>query len=111
MVAPPQGAFYIFPDFTPLKDKLAARGISTSTEMCEKILEQTGVALLPGTSFGRPDHELTTRLALVDFDGAKALSTSGRYPLSEPLPDDFLGNCCFKVVEGIDRLCDWVNGH
>ena len=111
MVAPPQGAFYIFPDFTPLKDKLAARGISTSTEMCEKILEQTGVALLPGTSFGRPDHELTTRLALVDFDGAKALSTSGRYPLSEPLPDDFLGNCCFKVVEGIDRLCDWVNGN
>jgi aspartate aminotransferase len=111
IVAPPQGAFYIFPDFTPLKDKLAARGISTSTEMCEKILEQTGVALLPGTSFGRPDHELTTRLALVDFDGAKALSTSGRYPLSEPLPDDFLGNCCFKVVEGIDRLCDWVNGH
>ena len=110
MVAPPQGAFYIFPDFSPLKDKLAARGISTSTEMCEKILEQTGVALLPGSSFGRPDHELTTRLALVDFDGAKALSTSGRYPLSEPLPDDFLGNCCFKVVEGIDRLCDWVNG-
>ena len=110
MVAPPQGAFYIFPDFTPLKDKLAARGISTSTEMCEKILEQTGVALLPGSSFGRPDHELTTRLALVDFDGAKALSTSGRYPLSEPLPDDFLCNCCFKVVEGIDRLCDWVNG-
>ena len=111
MVAPPQGAFYIFPDFTPLKDKLAARGISNSTEMCEKILEQTGVALLPGTSFGRPDHELTTRLALVDFDGAKALSTSGRYPLSEPLPDDFLGNCCFKVVEGIDRLCDWINGN
>jgi aspartate aminotransferase len=111
MVAPPQGAFYIFPDFTPLKDKLAARGISNSTEMCEKILEQTGVALLPGTSFGRPDHELTTRLALVDFDGAKALSTSRRYPLSEPLPDDFLGNCCFKVVEGIDRLCDWVNGN
>ncbi len=111
MVAPPQGAFYIFPDFTPLKDKLAARGISTSTEMCEKILEQTGVALLPGTSFGRPDNELTTRLALVDFDGAKALSTSARYPVSEPLPEDFLGNCCFKVVEGIDRLCDWVNGH
>ncbi|MDH4008150.1 MAG: pyridoxal phosphate-dependent aminotransferase [Desulfuromonadales bacterium] len=111
MVAPPQGAFYIFPDFTPLKDKLAARGISNSTEMCEKILEQTGVALLPGTSFGRPDHELTTRLALVDFDGAKALSNSGRYPLSEPLPDDFLGNCCFKVIEGIDRLCDWVNGN
>jgi aspartate aminotransferase len=111
MVAPPQGAFYIFPDFTPLKDKLAAHGISTSTEMCEKILEQTGVAVLPGTSFGRPDHELTTRLALVDFDGAKALSTSKRYPLSEPLPGDFLGNCCFKVVEGIDRLCDWVNGN
>ena len=72
---------------------------------------RSGVAVLPGTSFGRPDHELTTRLALVDFDGAKALSTSERYPLSEPLPEDFLGNCCFKVVAAIDRLCEWVNGN
>ena len=110
LVAPPQGAFYIFPDFSPLREKLAARGINTSTEMCERILAETGVAILPGSAFGRPEHEMTTRLALVDFDGAKALANAERYPLSEPLPQEFLDSCCFKIMEGIDRLCEWVNG-
>jgi aspartate aminotransferase len=110
IVAPPQGAFYIFPDFSPLKDKLSARGIKTSTEMCERILEETGVAILPGSAFGRPDHELTTRIALVDFDGAKTLSCAKSYPLSEPLPVEFVDNCCFKVSEAIDKLCDWMKG-
>ena len=110
LVAPPQGAFYIFPDFSPLRERLSARGITTSTEMCERILTDTGVAILPGSAFGRPEHEMTTRLALVDFDGAKALANAERYPLSDPLPQEFLDNCCFKIMDGIDKLCDWVNG-
>lgn len=110
IVALPQGAFYLFPDFSPLREKLAARGIRTSNEMCKQILNETGVAILPGSEFGRPDQELTCRMALVDFDGAKALSYAKRYPLSEPLPAEFIDSCCFKIVEAIDRICDWVNG-
>ncbi|MBW2688638.1 MAG: pyridoxal phosphate-dependent aminotransferase [Deltaproteobacteria bacterium] len=110
IIAPPKGSFYIFPDFSPLKEKLSARGIHTSGEMCERILEETGVAILPGSAFGRPDHELTTRLALVDFDGSKALIGAERYPLSEPLPAEFMDSCCFKVSEAIGKLCDWMRG-
>ena len=108
IVAPPQGAFYIFPDFSPLKKQLSANGINTSTEMCERILEETGVAILPGTAFGRPDHELSTRIALVDFDGAKALASAEHYPLHEPLPEKFSEDCCFKVIEATDKLCEWM---
>lgn len=110
IVAPPQGAFYIFPDFSPMQEEFSARGINTSIEMCERILEETGVAILPGSAFGRPDHELTTRIALVDFDGAKALSAAERYPLHEPLPEEFLKDCCFKVIEATDKLCAWMAG-
>ena len=108
VVAPPQGAFYLFPDFSPCQGELARRGIHTSTDMCERILEETGVAILPGSAFGRPAHELTARLALVDFDGAKALSSAEGYPMHEPLPEAFLANCCFKVMEATDNLCSWV---
>jgi aspartate aminotransferase len=108
MVAQPKGAFYIFPDFTPLQDRLASRGITTSAAMCERILEDTGVAILPGSAFGRPEHELTTRMALVDFDGAKALACAERYPMHESLPEEFLENCCFKMIEAINRLCGWM---
>lgn len=107
-VALPQGAFYMFPDFSPLRQNLVKRGIRTSTEMCEKLLEETGVAILPGSAFGRPPEELTARLALVDFDGAKALAMAEKYPDQEILPEDFLQNCCFKIVEATERLCRWM---
>jgi aspartate aminotransferase len=53
----PVGAFYLFSDFSLLQDKLAARGIHDSPKLCEMLLEETGVATLPGTEFGRPREE------------------------------------------------------
>ena len=43
-VMPPQGAFYFFLDFRPLN--------MTSVEICERILEEAGVGLVPGSAFG-----------------------------------------------------------
>ncbi len=107
-VAPPQGAFYMLPDFSAYRDKLAARGITTGTELCNRVLEEAGVAFLPGSAFGRPEEELTARIALVDFDGAKTLAAAERTPSHEPLPADFLSVNCFKMVEAIDLICDWL---
>ena len=44
LVTPPQGAFYFFLDFRRLK--------MTSLEICERILEEAGVGLVPGSGFG-----------------------------------------------------------
>ena len=41
---PPQGAFYFFLDLRALK--------MSSVEMCEKILDEVGVGLVPGSAFG-----------------------------------------------------------
>ena len=38
----PCGGFYLFIDFAPLKEKLAARGITESGTLCEQLLEETG---------------------------------------------------------------------
>lgn len=43
-VVPPQGAFYFFLDLRALN--------MTSVEMCERILEEEGVGLVPGSAFG-----------------------------------------------------------
>ena len=75
-VARPDGAFYMFPDFEPLRQRLESRGIQNSEQLCQRLLEETGVAILPGSHFGRPEQELTIRLAFVDFDGARALSAA-----------------------------------
>jgi len=48
----PQGAFYLFPDFSHYRLKLAEKGILTGVEPCNKLLQDTGVAILPGAHFG-----------------------------------------------------------
>lgn len=106
---PPEGAFYLFLDFSQFRERFAARGIQNSVQMCGKLLEEAGVALLPGFAFERPLEELTARLAYVDFDGSRALTASETIPLDQVLPDDFCRNWCRKVLEAADAIADWVS--
>jgi aspartate aminotransferase len=108
VVARPDGAFYMFPDFEPFRDKLAARGIIHSDELCRQLLQDTGVAILPGNCFGRPQQELTARLAFVDFDGAKVLAAVEPLAVDQSLGDAFLQRHCEKVLTAIQRICDWL---
>ncbi|MBN1334839.1 MAG: aminotransferase class I/II-fold pyridoxal phosphate-dependent enzyme [Deltaproteobacteria bacterium] len=105
----PEGAFYLFPDFEPLRDRLEAFGIEGSRDLAIRILDETGVALLPGEAFGRPPEELTLRIAYVNFDGAAALTASEAMPLTEPRGEAFLRHHCYRTVDAIERLCAWFD--
>ncbi|MCB1689743.1 MAG: aminotransferase class I/II-fold pyridoxal phosphate-dependent enzyme [Halioglobus sp.] len=107
-IAPTQGGFYLFLDFEVFRPGLAAKGIKDSVELCEQLINETGVALLPGVAFGRPATELTVRIAFVDFDGARALEAAGATPADAPLPEDFSETYCNNCVAAIESLCDWV---
>ncbi|WP_437876489.1 pyridoxal phosphate-dependent aminotransferase [Sorangium sp. So ce513] len=107
-VEPAAGAFYLFPDFSPLADALRARGIETSDALCARLLDDTGVALLPGSAFGRSPRELTARIALVDFDGARAMAGLTAAGDGGAIDEDFLRTYCFTVVDAIERLCAWA---
>jgi aspartate aminotransferase len=105
----PKGAFYLFPDFDPFREKLRKRGISTSIQFCERLLEATGVAILPGAVFGRPPQEFTARIAYVDFNGARALAASEVLSQNHAIDDNFLQNYCINVLTAIDQLCNWLH--
>jgi aspartate aminotransferase len=107
-VLAPAGAFYLFPDFTPLADRLHKRGITTSVKLCERLLEETGVAILPGSDFGRPVEELTARIAYVNFDGERALDAAKSFPPHEELPDSFLSEHCPETLEALQRIPIWL---
>ncbi len=78
----PACCFYLFPDFTSHRESLLSRGIYTSAQLCDRLLEETGVALLPGTAFGRPADALQARLAYVE----------------DPV----------KTIAGINVLASWI---
>ena len=104
----PEGGFYIFPDLSPFAPALAARGITDSSTLCERLLAETGVASLPALPFGRPHEHLAARLSFVDFDGGRALEEhAGRSPDQE-LDDDFLERCCGDVLKAMELIASWL---
>ena len=53
----PQGAFYCFPSFEGvLGRELAGRTPQTTLELCELLLDEAKVALVPGEAFGAPGY-------------------------------------------------------
>jgi len=56
IVNDPPGAFYVFPDITSFLGKLIGlTKIDSSDQLCDYILNEAHVALVPGTAFGNPN--------------------------------------------------------
>lgn len=96
-----QGGFYLFPNFNDYADVLHARGIHTSRQLCDALLEEARVVLLPAEDFGMPPDYLAARLAPVDYDGDVLLSKArdGKLDLAAAAPN---------IVRGCDALTDWM---
>jgi len=105
----PEGAFYLFINFNNYAEKLKAKNIFTSLELTSSLLQNTGVALLPGSVLGRPEEEYTARLSYVDFDGARALAAAETTPPEDPLPAEFIDTYCSNLKEGIKSMIGWIN--
>jgi aspartate/methionine/tyrosine aminotransferase len=64
----PQGAFYCFPSFEGVLGRtIAGREIRTTLELCEVLLDEAQVAIVPGEAFGAPGHARLS-FALSDDD-------------------------------------------
>lgn len=61
---PPQGAFYVYPDFEPLRGRLAARGVRDSDSLTRHLLDEHGVAVLAGHHLGDDTDALRFKAAV-----------------------------------------------
>lgn len=53
----PRGAFYVFPDISELIGNPSPRGrIDSDVSLCDYLLDEAGVAGVPGTGFGAPGY-------------------------------------------------------
>ena len=63
-LAPPQAAFYLYPDFAPWRDQLRTRfGVETGADLAALLLDSYGAGTLPGSAFGESASCLRLRLA------------------------------------------------
>lgn len=49
---PPTGGFYVYPDFEPVRGRLAANGVEGSADLGRRLLDDSGVVVLPGHLLG-----------------------------------------------------------
>jgi len=99
----PQGGFYMICDFSNVVNK--THEINNDKTLCQKILNDIGFAMLPGSDFGMEEDKLLSRIAFVDFDGSKALKMISK---EKPSPDNFLDLTCPKIAKGISLLKNWI---
>jgi aspartate aminotransferase len=111
-VRKPEGAFYLFPDFSAYRDTLASHDVKTSAAFCKQLLADTGVAMLPASDFGFVPDQLSARLAFVDFDGARALELAAGEFADQELSDneDFIHQAGPKLGMAMDRIEAWLEG-
>ena len=97
LINPPQGAFYLMPEFVNKKYK-------NSSKLCEAILKETGVTMLPASDFGFSPKKMMTRLSYTDFDGSKFLDIANH---KKTISDDLIEMYAPNVVEGVKKLSIW----
>jgi aspartate aminotransferase len=101
----PQGAFYLFPDFENFKDMLTSRGINSSEELSKRLLEEIGVALLPGSDFYMPADFMGVRVASVDYDGAQLMQD---FPPSGNASPEMCSSLFPRLADACERLEKWL---
>ena len=97
LISSPQGGFYLMPEFLNKK-------FNSSSEMCDNILKNTGVALLPGSDFGFDKSRMLARLSFTDFDGQKFMD---QIKVGETIDDKIVSEFAPKIIEGVDQLKKW----
>jgi aspartate aminotransferase len=103
----PAGAFYLFPSFEEYRERLAKKGIYGSKAFMDRLLDETGIAALPGVEFGRAPEELTARFSFVPFDGRVAQEQVREGDSDEEMLKRLL-DCCPKIQKFPRLLLDWL---
>ena len=96
----PQGGFYSWPDVGPV----LGGAFENSDALAAALLEEQGIATLPGTAFGERTDALKLRLASCDYDGGTALA-SYRDGVRDP------ASLAPTIEAGLDGFARFIERH
>jgi aspartate aminotransferase len=97
LINKPQGGFYLMPEFLNKR-------FNTSSEMCDNILKETNVALLPGSDFGFDKTKMLARLSFTDFNGQEFMNDIKN---GKKINNDLILKLAPKITEGVNKLKKW----
>lgn len=97
----PQGSFYMMIGFEKFNASLKTLKLDSSAKLSHHLLDNYGVALLPGYDFGFKSNELFFRMAFVDFNGEKVMKAYNKVKTIDEL---FIKENCKNIYKGVQQL-------
>ncbi|MBN1219105.1 MAG: aminotransferase class I/II-fold pyridoxal phosphate-dependent enzyme [Anaerolineae bacterium] len=107
----PTGAFYAFPSFKKWREPLAARGVHTSDELAQYLLDNYELATLPGTAFNCAPENLCLRLSssYADAGTDKKAEKLLKVYQKNPDPERFIEDHHPRMHKIASRFADFIN--
>ncbi len=104
-VPSPQGAFYLYPDFGPVRDRLQDRhGIRTSEDLAALLLQRYGMGVLPGSAFGDDPGALRLRVATGLLYGETDRQRETALAAAEPTALPWIASALARIEEVLTGL-------
>ena len=82
---PPDGAFYVYPDFEPHRERLEAHGIRGGSDLTRWLLDEHALAVLAGEEFGDDPRGLRFRAATSLLYGETPQQRTAALTAADPL--------------------------
>jgi aspartate aminotransferase len=96
----PRAAFYLYPDFSPWRDRLQARhGVSTGPGLAALLLDRYGAGVLPGSAFGEQTEALTLRVATGLLYGGHDEQREATLASPDPLAMPWIESALARIEE------------
>jgi aspartate aminotransferase len=104
-VPPPRGAFYLYPDFEAVRDRLRDRhGIGTSEDLAAVLLQRFGMGVLPGSAFGDDPGALRLRVATGLLYGDTDRQREAALAAAEPTTLPWIAGALTRIEEVLGGL-------
>ncbi|MFC8564780.1 pyridoxal phosphate-dependent aminotransferase [Streptomyces sp. NPDC057245] len=104
-LSPVVATCYLYPDFEPLRDHLAAaHGVHDGDALAALFSERYGVGVLPATAFGEPARPLRIRAATSHFYGESDEQRTAALESADPLALPWIREAVDRVGEVLADL-------
>lgn len=101
----PTGGFYVYPDFAPLRARLAERGVTDSASLARRLLDDSGIVVLAGHLLGDDPQALRFKAAtsLLYGDERQQQEALGS---ADPVRLPHIASQLETIAQGFARLVD-----
>ncbi|MQY14088.1 LL-diaminopimelate aminotransferase [Streptomyces sp. RB5] len=103
---PPTGAFYVYPDFGPLREKLTGYGVTDSPTLARSILDRFGVVVLAGHHLGDDWNALRFKMATSMLYGATHELQQETLEATDPVSLPHVRGQLDRIEESLMRLTE-----